>query len=90
MSIVNISCLYKFSAFHCGDYEECSLQGYKNLVRTLQKAQYVTATEPSQLMLCRFEVLAAVTMKSTVFWDVKTQFLLHREHITSPLQSPAG
>jgi hypothetical protein len=29
-------------------------------------------------------------MKNVVFWDIKTQFLLHRRHITSPLQSPAG
>jgi hypothetical protein len=26
-------------------------------------------------------------MKNVVFWDIKTQFLLHRRHITSPLQS---
>jgi hypothetical protein len=25
-----------------------------------------------------------------VFWDIKTQFVLHRRHITSPLQSPAS
>jgi hypothetical protein len=29
-------------------------------------------------------------MKSAVFWDLKTQFVLHRRHITFPLQSPAG
>jgi hypothetical protein len=29
-------------------------------------------------------------MKNTVFWDIKTQFVLHRRHITSLLQSPAG
>jgi hypothetical protein len=38
----------------------------------------------------RFEVLTAVTMKNGVLWDIKTQFVLHRRHITSPLQSPAG
>jgi hypothetical protein len=38
----------------------------------------------------RFEVFAAVTMKNVVFWDIKTLFVLHRRHITSPLQSPAG
>jgi hypothetical protein len=38
----------------------------------------------------RYEVLAeAVTMKNVVFWDIKTQFVPHRRHITSPLQSPA-
>jgi hypothetical protein len=33
----------------------------------------------------RFEVLTAVTMKNVVFWDITTQFVLHRRHITSPL-----
>jgi hypothetical protein len=30
-----------------------------------------------------------VTMKN-VFWDIETQFVLHRRHITSPLQSSAS
>jgi hypothetical protein len=29
-------------------------------------------------------------MKNGVFWDIKTQFIPHRRHITSPLQSPAS
>jgi hypothetical protein len=29
-------------------------------------------------------------MKNVVFLDIKTQFVLHRRHITSPLQGPAG
>jgi hypothetical protein len=37
-----------------------------------------------------FEVFTAVIMKNAVFWDIKTQFVLHRRQITSPLQSPAG
>jgi Ca2+-binding EF-hand superfamily protein len=37
----------------------------------------------------RFEVFTAATMKN-VFWDIKTQFVPHRRHITSPLQSPAS
>jgi hypothetical protein len=32
----------------------------------------------------------AVSMKNAVFWDIKSQFLPHRRHITSSLQSPAG
>jgi hypothetical protein len=31
-----------------------------------------------------------VTVKNAVFWDIKTQFVPHKRHITSPLQSPAG
>jgi hypothetical protein len=38
----------------------------------------------------KFEVFAAVTMKNVVFWDIKVQFVLHRGHITSPLQSTAS
>jgi hypothetical protein len=37
----------------------------------------------------RFEVFTAVTMKNVDFWDIKTQFVPHRRHITCPLQSPA-
>jgi hypothetical protein len=37
-----------------------------------------------------FEVFTAVTMKNVVFWDIKTQFVLHRRHTTSQLQSPAS
>jgi hypothetical protein len=36
------------------------------------------------------EVFTAVTMKNVVFWGIKTQFVPHRRHITSPLQNPVG
>jgi hypothetical protein len=29
-------------------------------------------------------------MKNVVLWDIRTQFIPRRKHITSPLQSPAG
>jgi hypothetical protein len=32
----------------------------------------------------------AETMKNVIFWGLKSQFVPHRRHITSPLQSPAG
>jgi hypothetical protein len=38
----------------------------------------------------RIEVFTAVIMKNVVFWDIRTQFVLHRRHITYPLQSPPG
>jgi hypothetical protein len=31
-----------------------------------------------------------IYLKNVVFWDIETQFVLHRRHITSPLQSPAS
>jgi hypothetical protein len=40
--------------------------------------------------IVRFEVSTAVTMKNAVFWDIRTPFVTHRKHITSPLQSSAG
>jgi hypothetical protein len=40
-------------------------------------------------MYARSEVFTAVTMKNVTFWDIKPQFVLHRRHITSPLQRPA-
>jgi hypothetical protein len=29
-------------------------------------------------------------MKNVVFWDIKTQFVLHRRHVISPLQIPVS
>jgi hypothetical protein len=29
-----------------------------------------------------FEVFAVVTMKNVVFWDIKTQFVLHKRYIS--------
>jgi hypothetical protein len=38
--------------FHGSDYEECHPLGFKNPVRTSQETHYISATEPSRLMLC--------------------------------------
>jgi hypothetical protein len=70
--------LCKIWDFRGGDYEEC---------RTSQETPYFSSTESSRLLLFRFEVFAAVTMKNSVFWDMKTQFVLHRRHISPPLQT---
>jgi hypothetical protein len=123
--------LCKIWGFYGGDHEECRLLEYKIPLRTSQETHYVSATEPSRLMLCKiwgfhggdseecrllgykipvctsqetlrlrhraqpvndvgFEVFTAVTMKNAVFWDIKSQFVPHRKHITSPIQSRAG
>jgi hypothetical protein len=75
--------------FHGGDYEECRLLGYKTPVSTSQETHNVSATESNQRHV-RCEVFTAVTMKITVFSDIKPQFLPQRRHITSPLQSSAS
>jgi hypothetical protein len=38
----------------------------------------------------KFEVFTAVTTTIALFLDIKTQFVPHRNYITSPLQSPAS
>jgi hypothetical protein len=38
----------------------------------------------------RYEVFTVVTMKNALFWNIRSQFVPHRRHITSPLQSPAS
>jgi hypothetical protein len=54
----------------------------------------LTAAIPVRLMntlqKVGFENLTAVTIKNAVSWDIKTQFVPHKKHITSPQQSPAG
>jgi hypothetical protein len=66
--------------------EEWRLLGYKAPVRTPQE----TLRLHYRAQPVRFDVFTAVTMKNVVFWDMKSQFVLHRRHIMSPLQSPAG
>jgi hypothetical protein len=38
------------------------------------------AGNPISIYYAEFEVFTAVTMKNVVFWDIKTQFVLHRRH----------
>jgi hypothetical protein len=54
-----------------------SLNVVKNYLQPLESKERVV----------RFEVYTAVTMKNAISWDIKTQFVPHREHM-SPLQSP--
>jgi hypothetical protein len=34
-------------------------------------------------MFCMIWGLLAVTMKNAVFWDIKTQFVFHKKHISA-------
>jgi hypothetical protein len=45
--------LCKIWGFHGGDYEERRLLGYKNPVNISHETQYLSATDPCQLMLCK-------------------------------------
>jgi hypothetical protein len=52
--------------------------------------QAYSSSRTNFTFIVRFEVFTAVNMKNVVFWDIKTQFVLHRRHVTYPLQSPAS
>jgi hypothetical protein len=58
-------------------------------VTVLRASVSISYSEPISICVT-FEVFTAVTMKNVVFWDIRTQFVLHRRHVTSPLQSPAS
>jgi hypothetical protein len=79
--LVPISCYY---------YEECRLLGYNNPVCTSQETHYVSATESSQLMLGKIWGFHGSDYEECRLLGYKTQFVPHRRHITSPLQSPAS
>jgi hypothetical protein len=58
-----------------------------------QEAHYVSTTKPNRLML--FKETVAVYCENhmehtNTICEHKTQSVPHREHITSPLQSPTG
>jgi hypothetical protein len=60
-----------------------------SLLRRRRVVQRSAPGNSNGYLIVRFEVFSAVTMKNVVFWDIETQFVPHRSHITSPLHSPA-
>jgi hypothetical protein len=51
-------------------------------LKSLEKILQITiAVSEARVGNVRFEVFTAVTMKNVVFWDIKTQFVLHRRHV---------
>jgi hypothetical protein len=47
------------------------------------KHQLLVVTVDITIYCERFQVFRAVTMKNTVFWDIRTQFVPHRKHYVS-------
>jgi hypothetical protein len=80
----------KIWGFYGGDYESCLLMGYKNLFHTSQETHYVSATKPNQLMLWKIWSFHGGDYEEWRLLRNKNQFVPHRKHINSPLQSPAG
>jgi hypothetical protein len=58
-------------------------------MKLLSKNAKNADTFPNYWNFVTFEVFSAVAMKNAVLWDIKTQLVPHRRHI-SPLQIPAG
>jgi hypothetical protein len=52
-NVASVSEVWEIIGFHGGDYEKCRMLEYKNPVDTAQETHYVSATEHSQLMLCK-------------------------------------
>jgi hypothetical protein len=63
--------------------------GYLVTTRVLHINDGLRSNTSQYIINCiaRLEIFTAVTMKNVVFWGIKTQFLIHRRHIASPLQS---
>jgi hypothetical protein len=64
--------------------------GYRDVMISVSAGRWLVYISNNGKDYVRFEDITAVTMKNAVFWDIKTQFVPHRRHITSPLQSPAS
>jgi hypothetical protein len=82
--------LRNICGFHGDDYEEFRLVGYKNPVRTSLETHFVSAAESRWLMLCKICGFYGGDYEEFRLLDIRTQFIPHRIHVTSPLQSPAG
>jgi hypothetical protein len=55
--------------------------------RPLASDQWQPKADEQLCKLHKIQVFTAVTKKNAVFWEIKTQFVPHRRHITSTLQS---
>jgi hypothetical protein len=82
-NLFHFGCIYRFlgtrySAWHSGRYSTKII---------FYELEFGDSGKP---ILVRYEIYMPVTMKDAVFWDIKTQLVPHRRHITSPLKSPAS
>jgi hypothetical protein len=69
-----------FSATEASRLMLCKIWGF-HPVRTSQETHYFSTTDLSS---------SRRWLWKTVFWGIKAEFVLHRRHITPPLQSPAS
>jgi hypothetical protein len=74
--------------FHCSRWQPALTDPAS--LRLEQPLVALIGLTTTKIEFVGFEVFTAVTMRNVVFWDIRIQFVPHRRHIMSPLQSPAG
>jgi hypothetical protein len=82
--------LVRFKVFTAVAVKNTVFWDIKIQFHTSQETHYVSATQLSQLMLCKIRGFHGSDFEECRLLGYKTQFVLHRRHITSPLQSPAA
>jgi hypothetical protein len=85
-SVMNLRILWNAAKLPSG----CTTCGFSSgtqltILLSVRESAFVYVIEISEIW-----GFTALTTENAVFWDIKTQFLPHWRHITSPLQSPAG
>jgi hypothetical protein len=85
------------SSRHHGKFEVYTAATMKNAVLLYVKTLFVphrkhnlSRTDPSRLTLCKIWGFHGDDYEECRLLDIRTQFVLHRNHITSPLQCPAS
>jgi hypothetical protein len=82
--------LFIHTSWELGRFLRCSYFQVTHLSVTVFLSPWIIFLPSNIHGDVKYEVFTEVTMKNAVFLDIKTQFVLHRRHITSILQSPAG
>jgi hypothetical protein len=85
----NYNICIRFEVFTAVTMMNTVLWDIKTPVRTSQETQYVSATEPSQLMLCKIWGFHGDDYEECRLLGYKTQFVPHRRHIPPLLQRPS-
>jgi hypothetical protein len=62
-----------------------AVMGATDLTTIIRPSPETDSLGESSWYVLKFDVFTAVTIKNAAFGDIKTQFLLHMRHITSPL-----
>jgi hypothetical protein len=79
-NLIQINPIHSFAKYSCEHHFANTFPIYTQ-ISSLACKPHIISTHVG------FQVFTAVTMKNSVFWDIKSQFVPRRRHVTSPLQS---